>query len=219
MNTEHLFNSAYVSSYIQKPDLRLSQIVSRISFNPEDSILDIGCGNGLLVFLLYDKILEYSGVDFSLPFVIDAKKKSAQIKNASFFHSSIVGFCKTANRKYTKILSLDFFNLIGDSDLLDILNNLKLVANKSTDFYFHVPNGNYFMSFLKKHNIYKGFEIEQYRSVAQFKKVFNDCGFEIVDVCNLPHYNKLRLLHFLSYFPVAKEFFIARKLIHCRIKT
>ena len=60
-----LYGPDYVNSYHQEERSRLARLLPLLDLGSESTVADFGCGNGLLLELIHDRIGAYHGVDFS----------------------------------------------------------------------------------------------------------------------------------------------------------
>lgn len=136
-----------VKEWDQLADLRNMQILNRIdvsyldviiphllgmhNFNNQESILDIGCGTGIVVSFLKNKFKKYVGVDFSYRMIQHAKKNCEGIENVTFMHESIETALKTCKKEFTVVISnmtfMDVFNL---DEILSLLNKSLVPGGK-----------------------------------------------------------------------------------------
>ena len=122
----------YDSNYVSKLHLdeekqkkRLKRLLKFINLEKDDLVLDVGCGNGLLLDYIADKLSFYFGVDFSEDFIKAAKKRQEEnkIKNAEFVCKDIYIFCKNFRNYFDKIFALDFVEHIYDEDFIEIFTS------------------------------------------------------------------------------------------------
>lgn len=212
----------YTSRYHDSAGERISRIFKYVRFSKEDKVLDVGCGNGLLLPEIYKKIAKYDGVDFSKAFIKDAKKR-AEIKKIPknkyrYYQDDVIKFCSN-HKNYDKVFALDFTEHINDTELKKIFTSVRDSMKKDGKLVIHTPNANYLLERLKPQKV----KVERQghiglRSADQYKEIFRSIGYSKINVVPINHYVKiLKPLHILSYFPQKNisEFFQARLVIIC----
>jgi cyclopropane fatty-acyl-phospholipid synthase-like methyltransferase len=93
-------------------DMIVSSIDTHLGLAPQDALLDIGCGNGALSVLFFDKIAYFTGVDFSEYLIEVAKKHFEKAPDYLFHLSDAVEFLEklTPVERYTKALCYGVFS-------------------------------------------------------------------------------------------------------------
>ncbi|MFC1730976.1 class I SAM-dependent methyltransferase [candidate division KSB1 bacterium] len=195
------------------------RFVKKINFNKDDIVGDYGCGNGIFLDLIHDKINKYDGIDLSESYIELAKlrQKENKIDNAEFFCASIEEFSKKVQARYDKIFSFDFSEHLYDEDCLRIFAQMRTTLKEGGKLYIHTPNGDFFIELLKKRGILKQFEEHiGVRNRKEYVKLLGKIGFSHIEVQYLPHYvTLLKFMHLLSYIPFVGKFFKARLWIIC----
>lgn len=211
----------YVGRYHSEPGERLTRLVDLIGFEKNDKVLDIGCGNGLLLPLIDGKVKEYDGVDFSKAFIKQAKEKAktAEVKTKhAYYAEDVIEFCKT-HKGFTKVLALDFTEHINDEELLAIFGAVRKSMSPGGKAYIHTPNKDFVLERIKSDH--QKIEVQGHialRNATEYRELFKKAGFRKVKVTPLSHYiQALRPLHLLSFIPVSpiSSLFQARLLIEC----
>ncbi len=212
----------YIGRYHEVAGERITRVFKFLRFSRKDKVLDIGCGNGLLLPEIYKKIGHYDGVDFSKAFIEDAKKRAERRKipksKYSYYQDSIVKFC-TSHKNYDKIFALDFIEHVNDRELNKIFIAVKDSMKKGGRLIVHTPNSNYLLERLKP----RKFKIERQghiglRNTSEYKRIFKLIGFSKVEIIPVNHYVKvLKPLHIFSHIPQRhlSEVFQARLIIIC----
>src|SRR5688572_17809321 len=91
-----MHSGAYVEQYEHKPISRIARLVPRMQLRRDEELVDVACGNGMLLPLVHDKVLAYHGVDFSPDFIEVARRKAAAagIANCTFHCEDVIDFAK-----------------------------------------------------------------------------------------------------------------------------
>ncbi len=150
-----LYGKQYVESFEKnQSQSRLERLIDSIKLEPEYKVVDFGCGNGMLLPFLTNKVKMYTGVDFSKEFIdlANQKKKQMLISNAEFICSDILKFCQKNNDCYDVAFALDFSEHVYDKDWLAILTAIKGSLKPGGRLYIHTPNADFFLEKMKRHN-------------------------------------------------------------------
>lgn len=103
-----------------------NKISSQLDLQPNDSLLDVCCGNGFLTELLASKCKEVYGVDFSELLIESASKRNKP--NTHWICADATSF--ELNRKFNKILLYFSFQYIEkDEQAIAVLLQLKKHLN------------------------------------------------------------------------------------------
>ena len=65
----NFYKYEYVSQFPLVDNGKIKRLFKYISLDRHDKIVDFGCGNGLLLDFVFDKVYEYYGIDFSEEFI------------------------------------------------------------------------------------------------------------------------------------------------------
>jgi 2-polyprenyl-6-hydroxyphenyl methylase / 3-demethylubiquinone-9 3-methyltransferase len=213
------FQNLYEKDYVEKFEreqspLRIKRLMQYIDLPKDSHVADFGCGNGMLLTSIYDKVRMYSGVDFSEPFIIAARNRqqSCGISNADFFCESIESFCSRNRDKFDAGFVMDLAEHVPDNEWAAILSAIHSSIKPGGKLYLHTPNAEFFLEIMKKKNfIFHQFEEHvAVRDITRNTRMLEDAGFFKVEVKLLPHYNILQYMHFLSFFPFIGKYFKAR---------
>lgn len=211
----------YLGRYHVKAGKRISRIVDRVELTVKDKVLDVGCGNALLLSEIIEKINHYDGVDFSRAFIKEANslagKRRIPKKRYELHAGDVVDFCKSRNN-YDKVFALDFTEHINDKELIDIFSNVKKSMKKGSHLVIHTPNKDYILERIKSERAKNKQGHIGLRNGREYERLFKEMGFKKIKVIPLNHYLAvLKPLHIISYIPVKKisTLFQARLLIIC----
>ena len=100
----------------------INAIDSGLKFNQNDKVLDIGCGNGALATLLFDRLEYYVGVDFS-EYLIKIAKENFEVPGKYLFkESDALAYVETEENPtiFTKAICYGVFSYF-EKDVADSL--------------------------------------------------------------------------------------------------
>jgi 2-polyprenyl-6-hydroxyphenyl methylase / 3-demethylubiquinone-9 3-methyltransferase len=215
-----IYDQQYVDEYDPHAVQRIGRLVPLFGLAGHERVADFGCGNGTLLELISGRVAEYVGVDFSDPFVREARRRQAArgIRHAMFHCSDIVAFCAERPERFDVAFAIDFIEHIYDDQLRRIGSAIHGALNADGVFYLHTPNGEYFMERLRDWGVLR--QIEGHvgvRDASRYEHLLADCGFSDVRVQYLPHYLRVAgALHGLGALPVIGQHFRARLFLTCR---
>lgn len=106
----------------------INSIDRHLELNKNDNLLDLCCGNGVLTYEISKNIKSSIGVDFSRPYIINAKKfKQAQnIKYLNFDIKKIHDL--NFNQKFSKVIIYDALAYFNYKDLDRLFKSLKKIT-------------------------------------------------------------------------------------------
>lgn len=118
-------------------------VSSCLDLNKNDHVLDIGCGNGALSVLFYDKINSLTGVDFSEYLISVARENFEKAPNFTFHLGDAYAFIRdfASKDKITKALcygTFSYFSATVAREMLQCLN--KEYANIERVFIGNLPD-------------------------------------------------------------------------------
>jgi len=219
----NLYRNDYVQDFEKTHKIRLSRLIPLMNLQHDDYVADFGCGNGMLMDLIHDKIGFYNGIDFSQEFINAAKRRKnlLSIKNASFFCESIKDFCARHPQTFDKAFAMDLSEHIYDEDWLVITRAIRTSLKLSKDgiFYLHTPNKGFVIESMKNKGIIRQFpEHIAVRNTHHNINLLKQSGFSRVKVIYLPHYlGQLAWLHYFTKLPVVGKYFKARLFFECSL--
>lgn len=210
-----LHGKDYVESFeTGQSGFRLERLIRSIDFSTGSEVIDVGCGNGMLLPLLADRVKRYTGVDFSEEFIkaAERKKKGLSISNADFVCADISQYCEEKRDSYDIAFAMDLSEHVYDEEWVNILMAIHYSLKDGGKLYIHTPNSEFILEIMKSYN----FIIKQFpahiavRNLKENCALLNRAGFTVGKVSLIPHYNILKFLHPLSFIPVVGKFFKAR---------
>lgn len=216
-----LHSGAYVEMYERKPLSRLQRLVPLMKLTGSEVLVDVACGNAMLLPLVADKVAHYHGVDFSEDFIAAAKRRAAAngIRNCTFYCQDIVEFCSSRTTTFDVATAFDFSEHIEDDGFVAIFTAVRQSLKPGGRLLLHTPNLGFFMERLKDMGVLRQFpEHIAVRSAAENVDLLHRCGFDPdnIRVSTLAHYNVLRIVHPLRHLPLVGGLFEARLFIECR---
>lgn len=218
---QKLYGQAYVDRFEQihtgDTGNRLARLLRRVPLDPEDEVVDFGCGSGLLMPLCAPLVRTYVGVDFSQAFITtaDARRERLGIGNAVFVCGPIESLARDNPHRFKVGFALDLSEHVYDREWTQLLIAMRESLAPGGRLYLHTPNASFIVERMKAHDIIlKQFpEHVAVRSMAENIALLKAAGFAIGCAEYLPHYNALRLLHPLGSVPVIGSLFRARLFI------
>jgi cyclopropane fatty-acyl-phospholipid synthase-like methyltransferase len=223
MNIEHLsieerkrlHSGDYVKKYERGlPRPRIENVLRQMALNKAATVVDVGCGNGIIIEYISQHVGKYVGVDFSQEFIDVARSRAAKIgaDNVSFECALIGDFCKRNQDKFDVAFAFDLSEHVYDEEWAEIVRSIYSCLKPGGHFYLHTPNAGFLVEMLKDKNlILRQFpEHIAVRGIDENKRFLHEAGFSQVHARFIPHYNILRYLHPLSFIPRIGKYFAAR---------
>lgn len=107
-------------------DMIVATIEQNLIFDPKDILFDIGCGNGALSVLFFNKISGLVGIDYSEYLISVAIKHFEKKPNYTFHLGDAFDFIQSASDKdrFTKALCYGVFSYFENEKAQEILKNL-----------------------------------------------------------------------------------------------
>lgn len=214
------YRGDYVGSFPAKDRGRLERLLPLMDLGPHMEVVDFGCGNGLLLEAIHDRVSKYYGVDFSSEFIAAARRRQEQlsIRNATFQCEVNSDFCARHPGKFDRAFAMDFSEHVYDKDFVNIAKAIRQCLKPEGLFYLHTPNAEFFLEIAKDKGVMRQFpEHIAVRNAADTVRLLESASFTAIKVVHLPHYLKaLSWLHWFSRVPMLGRFFRARLFIECR---
>lgn len=169
-------------------DLIVETVCNGLLLNKTDTLLDIGCGNGALSVLFFNKIKGFIGFDFSEYLISVAKENFEKQPGYIFNLGDAYELIKTYKEKtgVTKALCYGAFQYFDFDKAKKILYHLNYEYENLVRIYIgNLPDKERAEKFFYKHIDYKNLldnpqsSIGIWRSMEEMKKLANDCGWEI----------------------------------------
>ena len=223
MELRQLYGDDYVSRFPRKDNGRLSRLIPLMDLGPGMRVVDVACGNGILLELIHNSVGQYHGVDFSSEFIEAARWRQEKLKveNASFYCESIATFSNRFQHTFDRAFAMDFSEHVYDDDFVETANAILRSLKPRGRLYLHTPNAEFFVEILKDKGVLRQFpEHIAVRNANDNVELLRKAGFESVRVTFLPHYlQPLAWLDMASAVPSVGKYFRARLFIECRAES
>ena len=122
-----MHSGGYVRSFEHKPMSRLARLLPRMHLRHSDSVVDVACGNAMLLELIHASVARYHGVDFSADFITAAEARAERLGLET--RSSTARMSKPSARPIPRYLdvatAMDFTEHIYDDDMLRMFSALR----------------------------------------------------------------------------------------------
>ena len=214
--------------YVQRFDheqspARLENLLKHVRLPQDAVVADFGCGSGMLLDCIHDRVARYEGIDFSRDFIDLARCRAdeRQLRNSAFHCMALQEFSRRNTDRFDVIFALDISEHVPDEDWSDAVEAIRLALKPGGTAYVHTPNRDFLVEILKAHD----FILRQFpehiavRTRHENARFFVNSGFEDVRVDLMPHYNILRYAHPLSRLPIVGKYFAARIFLQARKPT
>jgi 2-polyprenyl-3-methyl-5-hydroxy-6-metoxy-1,4-benzoquinol methylase len=217
-----LHSGEYVETYEHHPMSRLERLVPRLGLTGQETLVDVACGNAMLLPLVRDKVRHYHGVDFSPDFIEAARRRAAasEIDNCSFHCADVIDFCAAHPQSFDVATALDFSEHIDDADFVAIFTAVRQSLKDGGRLYLHTPNLDFVPELLKQWGVLPQFPQHiAVRDGPHHLRLLEACGFrpDRIRLQHLAHYYRsMRAVHPLRHLPLVGKHFIARLFIECR---
>ena len=195
-------------------------MIPLMDLDPDMRVVDVACGNGILLELIHNSVGHYYGVDFSSEFIAAARQRQERLNvdNASFYCESVTTFSDRFQHMFDRAFAMDFSEHVYDDDFVQAAAAIHRSLKPDGRLYLHTPNAEFFVEILKKKGVLRQFpEHIAVRNANDNVTLLRKAGFESVRVRFLPHYLKqLAWLDMISVMPGIGKYFHARLFIECR---
>jgi cyclopropane fatty-acyl-phospholipid synthase-like methyltransferase len=164
----------------------IDSICKNLDFDNQDTLFDLGCGNGALSVLMFHKIKSYFGIDFS-EYLIEVAKKNFEKASYAFHCAEANDFLKneTVNTNYTKGLCYGVFSYFEKESAKNILTNIRNKYKNISKFYIgNIPDrdraSNFFYDDIDYANLLDNNQssLGVWWSQKDFKDLANQSGWE-----------------------------------------
>jgi cyclopropane fatty-acyl-phospholipid synthase-like methyltransferase len=178
-------NGAPVSD--EQIKLIVDTIRSALNLQPDDTLLDIACGNGALSHLLFDSCTRYLGVDLSEHLISVAKANFEAQPNYQFVEQGAAEYVRSESRpeRFSKSLCYGSFPYFSAADAAEVLctlhdkfTNVQAVfignlpdKERAGEFYKRAPNTDELADCCS--------QIGVWRTRSEFAKLARDAGWHV----------------------------------------
>ena len=211
---QQLHGGEYVERFdTARQKTRVKRLLRRAQLPPEATILDVGCGTGLLAQLLHGRYARYIGVDFSRAMIETARNRTsaAGLTGTVYVCGDALDVMASHPAVFDAIFLLDISEHVPDGEWQTIINAAHSALKASGKVYLHTPNLEFFIEQLKHHGWMQQFpEHIAVRDAEANCRFFHNAGFSGIEFEKLAHYNILRFLHPVSHAPLLGKYFAAR---------
>ena len=150
-----IYRGDYVERYERKSLARLARLMPSTPLAAGDVVADFGCGNGMLLDLVHDRVRAYHGVDFSAEFIASARRRAERLgaANARFHVSSIEDFCRRHCDTFDVAFAMDLAEHVYNPSWLAILGAIRSSLKPGGRLYLHTPNARFIIEILKARGV------------------------------------------------------------------
>lgn len=212
-----LHGEEYVEGYKTHSPERLWRLNKYFDLKQTDQVLDVACGDGMLLDVVASRVESYVGIDFSEPFIraANARRDKLGAEHARFVCSEVDSFCNDNPNVFDVAFALDLSQHVYDEQWHEILRGINNSLKPGGTLYMHTPNAEFILEVMKN----SGFLLSQFPQIVAPRNpeacmaTIKKAGFHNLRLELIPHYNRLRILHAFSYIPYVGKYFKARILI------
>lgn len=221
MDSKALHSGKYVDEYEHKPISRIARLAALMKLGRHERLLDVACGNAMLLEVVHNKVASYDGVDFSEDFAEAARKRSVRFPDTpcSIHCEEIISFCSRRPEQFEVATALDFTEHVEDEELIPILRAVRSSLVPGGRLYLHTPNLDFVLERMRDAGVILRQRPEHVavRTARENVQVLVAAGFERARVRAhlIPHYNILKILHPFSFVPLIGPWLKARVFIEC----
>lgn len=162
-------------------------IRSALDLKPNDTLLDIACGNGALSRLLFDSCSGYLGVDLSEHLISVAKANFEALPNYQFMQQGAAEYVRAEGRpeRFSKVLCYGSFPYFPAADAAEVLRTLfEKFTNVQSVFIGNLPDKDRAAEFYKKPPDVEELadscsQIGIWRTRSEFELLAGDAGWKV----------------------------------------
>ena len=170
-----------MEQYHSSPNSRIEKTKSTLSniTHPGMSVLDVGCGTGILSKHLADIGASVTSIDISTKLVEYARINSAH-KNIVYMDGDICGY--TSKKKYDIVVFSDVIEHIKPEELKSMLLRLSISnTHDKSVMYMNIPNKN-FLKFMYENYPQKLQIVDEAYSIGYITSLLSLCGFSPANI-------------------------------------
>ena len=162
-------------------------IQSALKMRPDDTLLDIACGNGALSYFLFDSCADYLGVDLSEHLIAVAKANFEALPHYQFMQQGAAEYVNSESQpeRFSKVLCYGSFPYLPAADATEVLRTLfEKFSNVQTVFIGNLPDKDLAAEFYKKPLDSEELadccsQIGIWRTRNEFAQLANDAGWQV----------------------------------------
>jgi len=162
-------------------------IRSALDLKPDDTLLDIACGNGALSHFLFDSCTGYLGVDLSEHLISVAKENFEALPSYQFMQQGAAEYVRSEFRpeRFSKALCYGSFPYFPAADAAEVLRTLfEKFGNVHTVFIGNLPDKDRAAEFYKKQPDIEELadccsQIGIWRTRSEFTQLASDAGWQV----------------------------------------
>lgn len=167
--------------------LAIEELLEFIDPQPADVVFDAGCGTGVNIFLLHDKVSRIIGMDYSKGAIARCKQRieSIKVKNVELFHGDIMDL-SLPDDSVDKIICLSVLQYLNDNTVRMAINEFVRILKNQGFLILHVKNlSSLYLSTLTlakklKSALGKDSKLEFFRPFQWYLYQLEIQGFEII---------------------------------------
>ncbi len=172
-------------------DNQIKMIVDAIQLalemKPDDTLLDIACGNGALSHLLFDSCADYLGVDLSGHLISVAKGNFEALPHYQFMQQGAAEYVRSEPRpaRFSKVLCYGSFPYFPAADAAEVLRTLfEKFSNVQSVFIGNLPDKDRAVAFYKTKQVSAvemsdhASQIGIWRSQSELEKLAGNAGWK-----------------------------------------
>ena len=162
------------------------ELLQFIRPQPDDEVLDAGCGSGANIALLHDKVKRIVGIDYSRGAVARCAKRimAGQIMNVEVVQGEVTSI-PVADKSMDKVLCLSVLQYLTDDQVRQSLAEFSRVLRPGGTVILHVKNiaslhlGLLWMLKKLKRALGGKTKLEYFRSCSWYFRTLAAAGFEV----------------------------------------
>jgi len=124
----------------EQVELIVHDIAEALQLGPDDSVIDLCCGNGLITKRLAPLVKEIVGVDFT-PGLIDTAKRSGVRDHVEYINSNVLDLAPGYFSGANKVVMYEALQHFSSQQCESLLDNMKSLAVGALVLFGSVPDG------------------------------------------------------------------------------
>ena len=169
------------NSFMAPKLYEFTKMFKKVKLNKNDILLDLGCGEGSLTFILGKSVHKVIGVDPHQQCIKDAKLKAAELapKISAEFHCAKLEELALEKQSIDKIVSFSVIEHIPN--YMEVFEEIFRILKKDGELIISVDS---FQNFDKeqRETHRQNFEVQKYFNQQELHKLLKDLGFREVSV-------------------------------------